>query len=178
MKKTILAALMLASGMANAAFDGAYDVANWTKSTAGGSIITTAAPNLVSMFSNDDQSGDEVFTDFTITALSTGTVSFTWAYLNGDVDGSGLDPFGYLLNSQFTKLTVDNDFGAQSGSSSFAVSAGDIFGFRIYATDSSLGSSYASVRGFAAPVPEPETYAMLLAGLGLMGAVARRRKQA
>ncbi|MES2348729.1 MAG: FxDxF family PEP-CTERM protein [Pseudomonadota bacterium] len=28
-----------------------------------------------------------------------------------------------------------------------------------------------------APVPEPETYAMLLAGLGLMGAVARRRKQ-
>ena len=28
-----------------------------------------------------------------------------------------------------------------------------------------------------APVPEPETYAMLLAGLGLMGVVARRRKQ-
>jgi len=26
-----------------------------------------------------------------------------------------------------------------------------------------------------APVPEPETYAMLLAGLGVMGAVARRR---
>lgn len=29
-----------------------------------------------------------------------------------------------------------------------------------------------------APVPEPETYAMLLAGLGLMGAVARRRRAA
>lgn len=28
-----------------------------------------------------------------------------------------------------------------------------------------------------APVPEPETYAMMLAGLGLMGFVARRRKQ-
>lgn len=27
-----------------------------------------------------------------------------------------------------------------------------------------------------APVPEPETYAMLLAGLGLMGGIARRRK--
>jgi len=28
-----------------------------------------------------------------------------------------------------------------------------------------------------APVPEPETYAMMLAGLGLLGFVARRRKQ-
>jgi hypothetical protein len=31
--------------------------------------------------------------------------------------------------------------------------------------------------GPANPVPEPETYAMLLAGLGLMGFAARRRKQ-
>lgn len=29
----------------------------------------------------------------------------------------------------------------------------------------------------AAPVPEPETYSMVLAGLGLLGIVARRRKQ-
>jgi hypothetical protein len=28
----------------------------------------------------------------------------------------------------------------------------------------------------AAPVPEPETYAMLLAGLGLLGAFSRRRR--
>jgi len=31
--------------------------------------------------------------------------------------------------------------------------------------------------GLVAAVPEPETYAMLLAGLGLMGGIARRRKQ-
>ena len=34
------------------------------------------------------------------------------------------------------------------------------------------------VRVSLAPVPEPQTYAMFLAGLGIMGAIARRRSQA
>lgn len=35
-----------------------------------------------------------------------------------------------------------------------------------------------TVGAIATVVPEPETYAMLLAGLGLMGFIARRRKTA
>jgi hypothetical protein len=33
------------------------------------------------------------------------------------------------------------------------------------------------VSGFMTPVPEPETYAMLLAGLGVVGFTARRRQR-
>jgi hypothetical protein len=42
-----------------------------------------------------------------------------------------------------------------------------------------FSASEISISGVAAvsPVPEPETYAMLLVGLGLMGGMARRRKQ-
>ncbi len=39
------------------------------------------------------------------------------------------------------------------------------------------GSGQLPSQGSLTPIPEPETYAMLMAGLGLMGFVVRRRKQ-
>ncbi|MDQ3186509.1 MAG: esterase-like activity of phytase family protein [Pseudomonadota bacterium] len=39
-------------------------------------------------------------------------------------------------------------------------------------------ASAVDLAGYVAPVPEPETYAMLLAGLGLMGFISRPRKTA
>jgi hypothetical protein len=44
--------------------------------------------------------------------------------------------------------------------------------------DSNTGGNRGSVLASVSAVPEPETYAMLLAGLGLMGFIARRRKTA
>ena len=32
------------------------------------------------------------------------------------------------------------------------------------------------IRGFLAPIPEPETYALMLAGLAAVGVAARRRR--
>lgn len=47
----------------------------------------------------------------------------------------------------------------------------------LYMDDSSTGAGFAYDHFIFAPVPEPETYAMLLAGLGLMGFMTRRRKE-
>lgn len=49
--------------------------------------------------------------------------------------------------------------------------AGDKEGSKVSATGGFIGSP-----GITAAVPEPETYALLLAGLGLVGAAVRRRK--
>jgi hypothetical protein len=54
-----------------------------------------------------------------------------------------------------------------AGSQTFLLKTGDNGGHMLKVDDLKITVT---------PVPEPETYAMLLAGLGLMGAVARRRK--
>lgn len=51
--------------------------------------------------------------------------------------------------------------------------------FRAIGTSDSLGGSLDAISvTTTSPVPEPETYAMMLAGLGLLGFIARRRKKA
>ena len=55
---------------------------------------------------------------------------------------------------------------------SFSVTAGNQPG--VWATVNDLHLSAAAA---VAPVPEPETYGMMLAGLGLLGAIARRKRQ-
>lgn len=47
---------------------------------------------------------------------------------------------------------------------------------RITATGGDNLYSVSELQAFAQPVPEPETYALMLAGLGLVGAIARRRR--
>ncbi len=73
--------------------------------------------------------------------------------------------------------TESVNFGAPwtSKSLTFTTSGNAVLSFAGQTTE---GDSTAFIDNISvtAAVPEPETYAMLLAGLGLMGFIARRRK--
>lgn len=76
-----------------------------------------------------------------------------------------------LLGS--TSLLIDSSF---TGMMTLSLSASNI-AYAIFGSEapSINGSSVYADNFIFAPVPEPESYAMLLAGLGIMGAVARRK---
>lgn len=82
---------------------------------------------------------------------------------------------GRSSNSSSNVSFSINSFGDLSSTSR---SGNLVFG--IVASDAGTGSLSvginATANGTVGAVPEPESYAMLLAGLGLMGAVVRRRK--
>lgn len=114
----------------------------------------------------------------------------------GYLDG-GVSPTGGALPSGLTPTLVDRGL-APGDNIGFGFLQGTVSGISfdsldpgmstrylvvytnapIYSTSmaSVIDGSVASAATFA-PVPEPETYAMMLAGLGLMGFVARRRSK-
>ncbi len=88
-------------------------------------------------------------------------VTFTWADLNGIPLLTTAVPWGPITFNAATLLPS-----SVTGPLTLTVSG------------MSNGGSYGGdINLLMAPVPEPETYAMMLGGLGIMAMLARRRKQ-
>lgn len=92
-----------------------------------------------------------------------------WVYFDKKL---GID-LGGVHGSVSQTVNLDTLFGPGKASGNYAF---DFYFAERHTTGSNLTIT-TSLNLVAAPVPEPETYAMLLAGLGLLGVVARRRKQ-
>jgi hypothetical protein len=145
--------------------------------------ISAALPE--SLSADADSSGNAVY-DFTLTGPAVFTLSYT-IDSTGIASGGNQPDLSFLL-LDFTTFTPVIHTGALTTSGSFTsgvLAAGD-YQFFVQnfdqqssqlndpgTTSTSLNADFAFNIG---SVPEPATWAMMLAGLGTMGAVLRRRR--
>lgn len=97
---------------------------------------------------------------------------------------TGLDITGLSLYNAAGDALVSSGTSLQSGNidvwtiSGSNLAAGDYYLQVNGNLVSDQAASFGGAVAMAAPVPEPETYGMMLAGLGVLGFLARRRKSA
>jgi hypothetical protein len=177
--KLIALLTVLFAGQVNAAFLDAYSVGNWNKSIDRGAINTTGAPNSIKLIGSNTTNPayfGERNQDFTIASIGNGYVTFDWNFKTNDSGGAGFDPFGWLLNGVFTKLTNDSGKKIQSGTFTVKVHVGDIFGFRANSVNSISGTANTTISNFFAPTQVPVPAAFWLMGAPLLGFFVKKRK--
>ncbi|TDJ65470.1 MAG: PEP-CTERM sorting domain-containing protein [Proteobacteria bacterium] len=173
-------------GPVSADFSGDYTLGLWDIAESGGTIDLGGAPGSVSLTSNNG--GGFANTDLSFTAFEAVTITFDWDFTTVDpgipgTNGAQWDPFGYLLNGSFTKLTNDAGADSQSGTAvTFAVAFGDTFGFRANTIDGIFGAATTTITNFSAigpapaVVPLPPSVSLLGFALGGVLLLQRRRR--
>lgn len=174
--KTIFTAALLA--LATTAVVAPAQAATWTlTSTNGGDGFVVLGPfNILgTLFGSDNNVGGSL-TTYTRVANAPKTLRFNYVYTTNDRDGSDYDPAGYVIDGVFTQLSAAGlpNGGSNSGTAFFSVVAGQTFGAYVNSTDSQLGRGLLQVR--VSEVPEAATWMLMIAGFGMVGVAARRRK--
>ena len=154
----------------------------------GDGSVSASSPFPTITITGSNNGVGQSLTQYTATVATGGTFSFNWGYQSNDSSGAYvpaspfgpavyLDPAGYIIGSTMYQLSGQNI--NSSGLQSVTLNAGDTFGWYVDSTDSLYGAGVLSITPadvVTSPVPEPSSYAMLLAGLGLIGFIAYRRR--
>ena len=161
--------------LTNTALTGAWDLAvTDTSGTATGSFAAIADPQFLPLMQNVQ----------VVANGTTPTVTWTLPDLSGfDVDAIRVRAVVSATASQIFESAL-----LPTSTTSFTLPAGVLslgtgYEFRVLLDDFAGGrlenrsNTFSSIYVAAAPIPEPETYALMLAGLGVLGAAARRRRR-
>ena len=187
----LLCALSLCSHVAATQFNFSYTFADGA--VANGSLTGTVNGNLVTELSNisvfykgtgfvGNGSLINEHYDPTVTLVD-GIRSYNWALGGGVVSFDGNANNFYFSNKPIQSQTPDNYFSIFTWSTDVNPNANATFFKPTVVSSADWGaqaSKYDNRRWqltSVSPVPEPESYVMLLAGLGLIGSVALRRNK-
>jgi hypothetical protein len=186
MKKTLAAALLLASGLSHAGFVGHFAPANWAIQFSNGFCDGTAAFGASSLTMVSETCGGNFHnganTDVTIALLTSGTVSFRWDYITRDMPASN-DPF-FAFGPSLVQLSDNAGPNAQGGNYTFSANAGDSIGFRVRSRDDFGGASTVTITNFqfddgtASPIPEPGSLALVGFAFAAAAWAGRRARRA
>lgn len=154
-----------------------YQLASWHDATLGGTFAAAFAKNSTATFFNNTWTPED---GVTFGGTFAGYTSpFTWAadYKTSIQNAYALifvpdSPLAALTQPQLNKLAyADCTPGGMMGPT--CMTGTSATGYGNVGTMSGYPISQTIT---AAPVPEPETYALMLAGLGMVGAIIRRRR--
>jgi hypothetical protein len=199
MKKLMVALAMVAgvtaavpSVAAPIGFNGAYDYSTWTvtrtnntdptANTGVGGSSSVSNNNQTLTLVEPNQGGQTGYT-FSHSILQSGTLSFNWAF-DGRADAC-CSGFNVYVNNVLTNV-ANNSFAGHSytgavlsGFFTTAITAGDVFRFQQYSSDSCCGASFTTITNFDVEgVPEPAMLGLFGLGFAGLGLVRRRRKTA
>lgn len=127
---------------------------------------------LGSDYLSDPSSGPSL-TSYSQTFDAPTVLSFNWVFTTRDVDGGAFDKAGYVLNDDFTQLSIDTLFTGESnsGTTTVTIAAGQTFGWYIDSFDQFFGRGELKVTA----IPLPASAALFASGL--LGFAASRRKK-
>ena len=176
--KSLLAALVLASATFGAPTAFAADISTPPQAL---SLVGTSAFFGDSFAMNND--GDTFMDQFTFNV--TGTTPMSLDAIVSSISrtaSTGLDITGLGLFTSTGTLLSSGVMGSSGARDIWTLSADSLAAGSYYlqVSGSMMSNTSGSFGGsmMLNPVPEPETYGMMLAGLGVVGFLARRRKAA
>lgn len=165
--KKLLASFTLATASLLAATPAAHAVAPTSITLTGSGQFTTLGNTNTHSFA---------ITESSLFSAAGSIATFEFAPLNSLFSGVFTAAELWLGSDQLASWA--NPLGATTFSLSSALAATGSYELKVTGkATGGAGTALYTFSGSVSPVPEPESYAMMLAGLAVMGAIARKRNQ-